>query len=46
MSPNTDVERLALLGSPRLPRLDFAAINAAALRILPELLTRWAPEGE
>jgi hypothetical protein len=26
-------------------RIDFAAINAAALRALPHLLARWAPDG-
>jgi hypothetical protein len=31
---------------PLLPRLDFAAINAAALRVLPALLQRWAPDGQ
>jgi len=28
-----------------LPRFDFAAVNTAALRVLPELLVRWAPDG-
>ncbi len=46
MSLHVDVERLALREPPRLSRVDFAAINAAALLVLPELLTRWAPEGE
>ncbi len=27
------------------PRLDFAAVNAAALRELPALLARWLPDG-
>ncbi len=26
-------------------RIDFAAVNAAALRVLPLLLARWAPGG-
>ena len=26
-------------------RLDFGAINAAALHVLPDLLTRWLPDG-
>jgi len=26
-------------------RIDFAAVNAAALRALPHLLARWAPDG-
>ena len=36
------------LGIPNkpLPRLDFAAINRAALHILPELIARWAPDGK
>ncbi len=31
--------------TPRHPRIDFAAVNTAALRILPALLARWAPDG-
>ena len=33
---------------PRAPRpqLDFTAVNAAALRVLPELLSRWLPDGK
>jgi hypothetical protein len=27
------------------PNIDFGAINAAALRYLPELLARWLPDG-
>jgi len=30
----------------RPPRLDFAAINAAALRDLPSILSRWLPDGK
>jgi hypothetical protein len=26
-------------------RIDFAAVNSAALRALPHLLARWAPDG-
>lgn len=26
-------------------RLDFAAVNAAAMRVLPSLLHRWLPQG-
>ncbi len=26
-------------------RIDFAAVNAAALRVLPSLLQRWVPGG-
>lgn len=29
-----------------LARVDFAAVNVAALRMLPELLARWAPDGK
>jgi hypothetical protein len=29
----------------RSPRIDFAAVNAAALRVLPDLLHRWTPDG-
>jgi len=46
MSLHVDAERLALREPPRLSRVDFAAINAAALLVLPELLTRWAPDGK
>jgi hypothetical protein len=27
-------------------RIDFAAVNAAALRVLPTLLARWLPDGK
>jgi hypothetical protein len=27
-------------------RIDFAAVNAAALRVLPSLLARWLPDGK
>lgn len=26
-------------------RIDFAAVNAAALRVLPDLLRQWLPDG-
>ena len=28
------------------PRLDFAAVNRAALSVLPDLLVRWLPDGQ
>jgi len=31
---------------PRLAWVDFASVNAAALRVLPELLNRWLPDGK
>ena len=31
--------------STRPSRIDFAAVNAAALRVLPDLLHRWTPDG-
>lgn len=37
---------LGIPSKPQLPRVDFAAINAAALRVLPELVYRWAPDGK
>ena len=32
------------VGSAR-PRIDFASVNGAALRALPDLLARWLPDG-
>ena len=37
---------LGLHKTHNLPRVDFAAVNAAALHVLPELLGRWTPDGK
>ncbi len=39
--------KLSPSSQPRVirPRLDFAAINSAALAVLPSMLSRWAPGG-
>src|SRR5207248_1189548 len=40
-----DIGRFAMSGEPG-DQVDFAAINAAALRALPALLRRWLPDGK